>query len=89
MTDLIKRYALSTFVTFFSSFSLVLITNLASLSQNPGGSLSFAIVVSLVLAAVRAGVKAVSEAVVGGHADLPSLTATTTPASTTIPPAQQ
>jgi hypothetical protein len=73
-TDLVKRYALSTFVTFFSSFSLVLVTNLASLSANPGGSLTTAAIISLVLAAVRAGVKAVSEAVVGGHADLPSIT---------------
>jgi hypothetical protein len=89
MTDLIKRYALSTFVTFFSAFSLFLITNIATLIQNPGGSVTTAVIIALVLAAVRAGVKAVSEAVVGGHADLPSLTASTPAATTTIPPAQQ
>ena len=80
MTGLVKRYALSTFVTFFSAFSLVLITNLGSLTQNPGGSVTTAVIISLVLAAVRAGIKAVSEAIVGGHADLPSITA---PATTT------
>jgi hypothetical protein len=86
MTDLIKRYALSTFVTFFSAFSLFLMANLGTLTQNPDGSVTTAVIIGLVLAAVRAGVKAVSEAVVGGHADLPSLTAST---NATIPPAQQ
>lgn len=79
-TPTVKRYLLSSSVTFLSTFFLLMGTELQSVG-NPS-ALTSAMVIGLVVVAGRAAFKAVIEAVVGGHADLPSIT-------TTTPPAQQ
>lgn len=78
-TPTIKRYALSSATTFLTTFLTVLALNVQNIN---GTTFTYATVASLFLIAARAGVKAVLEAVVGGHADLPSIT-TPVPVQTT------
>lgn len=78
MTDVVKRYALSSSITFLSTFFLILGTNLNTVS-NPA-TLTTGAVLALIMVAGRAAFKAVIEAVAGGHADLPSITSSTVPA---------
>jgi len=78
-TPTVKRYILSTVVTFAGAFLSILAVDANNIT-NPN-VLTFAFFASVFLAATRAGAKAVIEAIAGGHADLPSIT--------TLPPAQQ
>ncbi len=72
LTDLVKRYALSSTVTFLSTFFLFMGSNIGALGSP--SQLSYAAILGLLTVAGRAAFKAVIEAIVGGHADLPSLT---------------
>lgn len=69
-TQTVKRYFLSSVITFVSTFLTVLAMNVGNLSPQ---AFSFAAVSGMLLVALRAGTKAVMEAVVGGHADLPAI----------------
>lgn len=82
MTPTIKRYILSSAVTFTGAFLTVLSVDFNQIT-NPQ-TLTFGVIVSLILVAVRAGAKAVIEAIVGGHADLPSITASSTVPSNVV-----
>ncbi len=75
MNPTLQRYLLSTAITFVSTFMVVLGTNLPSALS--GQTLTFALVGSIIMVAIRATVKAVGENMVGGHGDLPSITAPT------------
>ena len=72
-TPTVKRYILSSVITFSSTFFTVLALNLQNLN---GTAFTFATIASLFLLAARSAFKAVIEAVVGGHSDLPSITDT-------------
>lgn len=71
-TPTVKRYLLSSSITFLSTFFVLLGTNLQNVT-NPS-ELTFSVLAGLFMVAGRAAFKAVLEAVVGGHADLPSVT---------------
>ncbi len=86
MNPTLQRYLLSTAITFVSTFMVVLGTNLPSALS--GQTLTFALIGSIIMIAMRATVKAVGENMVGGHGDLPSITASV-PAQEAAPiPAQ-
>jgi len=55
----VKRYAISTLVTFLAGFSLVMLPELNNLNQE---NLSNGVLVGVLLAGVRAGIKSVLEA---------------------------
>lgn len=79
MTPVVKRYILSSVITFASTFFLFLGTDIGQIA-NPS-VLTYSFVLGLVTVAGRAAFKAVIEAIAGGHADLPSLTPPTPPAA--------
>lgn len=70
------RYLLSSVITFVATFLMLLGTNLQNI--NPA-TLTTASVLGLILVCVRAATKVALEAIVGGHADLPSVGAPKTP----------
>lgn len=70
MSDAMKRYVLSSAVTFASTFLLVLGANVGQISDPK--MLTTSGIIAILMVASRAAVKAVIEAVAGGHADLPS-----------------
>lgn len=67
LSPTVKRYILSSAITFLSTFFLILGTNVSALGA---GTVTTASIIALISLAARAAFKAVIEAVVGGHADL-------------------